>query len=227
MITATAIATPEAAPPSEKHISIAPDDALVINLRDLGITATGPDLERLFTKFCNRNRQSLWQYELTPAGEIIAMPPVHHPSDRYEGKIFSRLDTWTDDYGGEARNSNSAFRMPVTGGTLCPDASWTSQAKWDAHPHIVGESHPFCPEFVVEVRSTYDNLAPQHAKMRLYLQNGVLLGWLIDASNRRVYIYRAGQPEPELLDNPATLSGETVLPGFEFEVGRWIFGGTN
>ena len=220
----TATATPvAAAPPPEKHTSIAPDDALVINLRDLGITAAGPELVRLFTKFCNRNRHSLWQYELTSAGEIIAMPPVHHPSDGYETKMATRLDLWTDDYDGAARSSNSAFRMPVTGDVLCPDASWTSQAKWDAHPHIVGNSHPFCPEFVVEIRSTYDNLAPIHAKMRLYIRNGALLGWLIDARNRRVYIYRAGQPEPELLDNPAMLSGEDVLPGFEFAVGRWIF----
>ena len=93
----------------------------------------------------------------------------------------------------------------------------------ECHPHIVGASHPFCPDFVAEIRSTYDNLAPMHAKMRLYLRNGTLLGWLIDARNCRVYIYRAGQPEPELLDNPATLSGEGVLPGFQFEVGRWIF----
>ena len=59
--------------------------------------------------------------------------------------------------------------------------------------------------------------------MRLYIQNGALLGWLIDARNRRVYIYRAGRPEPEAVDNPAILSGEDVLPGFTFEVARWIF----
>ena len=225
----TAIATPTATPvaaappPPEKPASIAPDDALVINLRDLGITAAGPELVRLFTEFCNRNCQRLWQYELTSAGEIIATPPMHHPSDGHETKTFSRLDFWTDDYGGVARGSNSAFQMPVTGDVLCPDASWTSPAKWNAHPHIVGDSHPFCPDFVVEIRSTYGNLAPLHAKMRLYIQNGTLLGWLIDARNRRVYIYRAGQPEPELLDNPTTLSGEDVLPGFEFAVARWIF----
>ena len=75
----------------------------------------------------------------------------------------------------------------------------------------------------MEIRSTSDNLAPLHAKMRLYIQNGALLGWLIDARNRRVYIYRARQAEPELLENPVALSGEDILPGFEFEVARWIF----
>ena len=59
--------------------AIAPDSALVIDLRDLGIPATGAELEKLFAKFCNRNSQSIWQYELTPEGEIIVMPPVNHP----------------------------------------------------------------------------------------------------------------------------------------------------
>ena len=55
------------------------------------------------------------------------------------------------------------------------------------------------------------------------MRNGALLGWLIDARNRRVYIYRAGQPEPVLLETPTTLSGEEALPGYTFEVARWIF----
>lgn len=208
---------------SATKIGIAQDSALVINPRDLGITATGPELEKLFDQFCHRNRHSIWQFELSPDGEIIAMPPTHHPSDDHESKAFSRLDFWTDDYGGEARSSSSAFRMPATGCVLCPDVSWTSQERWDSHPHPAGRAHPLCPDFVVEIRSTSDNLAPLHAKMRLYIQNGALLGWLIDARNRRVYIYRAGQAEPELLENPVVLSGEDILPGFEFEVARWIF----
>ena len=199
-----------------------PDHALVINPKHLGISASGRDLETLFINFCNRNGQSTWQFELSPDGDIIAMPPVHHPSDGYESKVFSRLDVWSEDNGGEARNSNAAFRMP-NGGVLVPDASWTSQEKWDAHPHVAGDPHPFCPDFVVEIRSTYDNLTPLHTKMRLYMENGALLGWLIDPRNRQVYFYRAGQPEPERQDNPTTLSGEAVLPGFTFDVARWIF----
>ena len=199
-----------------------PENALVIDPRHLGISATGRELEELFVNFCNKNSDSAWQFELSPEGEIIVMPPVHHPSDDYENQSATRLTLWTDDYGGQARGSNAAFQMP-NGGVLVPDASWTSQEKWDAHPHIVGDAHPFCPDFVVEIRSTFDNLAPLQAKMRLYMQNGALLGWLIDARNRRVYLYRAGQDEPERLDDPVTLSGEDVLPGFTFDVARWIF----
>ena len=151
------------------------------------------------------------------------MPPVHHPSDGHEHDFGIELGLWAREFGGVARGSSAAYQMPVTGGTLSPDGSWTTQEKWDSHPHLAGDSHPLCPDFVVEIRSTYDNLTPLHAKMQIYMMNGALLGWLIDARNRRVYIYRAGQPEPELLEDPAILSGEDVLPGFTFDVARWIF----
>ncbi len=198
------------------------DTALVIDPRDLGVAASGRELERLFVDFCNKNSQNTWQFELSPDGKIVATPPAYHPKDGHESQLGGRLTIWTDDHGGQARNSNAAFLMP-RGGVLVPDASWTSQGKWDAHPHVAGDAHPFCPDFVVEIRSTSDNLAPLQAKMRLYMENGALLGWLIDPSNRRVYVYRAGQDEPERLDNPATLSGESVLPGFDFDVARRIF----
>lgn len=203
--------------------SIAPDNALVIDPQSLGITATGGDLQKLFIEFCNRNSQSPWRFELSPEGEIIIMPPVHHPSDGHEHDFGIELGLWAREFGGVARGSSAAFQMPVTGGTLSPDGSWTAQEKWDSHTHLAGDAHPLCPDFVVEIRSTYDSLPPLHAKMQLYMRNGTLLGWLIDGRNRRVYIYRAGQPEPELQEDPATLSGEDVLPGFTFDVARWIF----
>ena len=51
---------------------------------------------------------------------------------------------------------------------------------------------------------------------------GAKLGWYIDPYSRRVYIYRAGR-EVEVLDNPQTLSGEDLLPGFAFDVTRLLF----
>jgi Uma2 family endonuclease len=49
--------------------------------------------------------------------------------------------------------------------------------------------------------------------MQEYLANGMRLGWLISAKNRTVEIYRTGR-EVEVLESPASLSGEDVLPGF-------------
>jgi Uma2 family endonuclease len=53
--------------------------------------------------------------------------------------------------------------------------------------------------------------------MQEYIDNGARLGWLIDPIDKRVYVYCPGQPV-ESLDDPATLSGGPVLPGFVLQV---------
>lgn len=49
--------------------------------------------------------------------------------------------------------------------------------------------------------------------MQEYIDNDVRLGWLIDSTTQQVEIYRPGR-EVEVLESPATLSGENILPGF-------------
>jgi Uma2 family endonuclease len=48
-------------------------------------------------------------------------------------------------------------------------------------------------------------------------ENKARLGWLIDRTNGKVEIYRQGR-DVEVLENPTTLSGENVLPGFVLEL---------
>lgn len=52
--------------------------------------------------------------------------------------------------------------------------------------------------------------------MEEYIANGSRLGWFLDPIENRAILYRQGEP-PERLDNPSTLSGDPVLPGFKFE----------
>lgn len=66
---------------------------------------------------------------------------------------------------------------------------------------------------MVELRSESDRMKPLRDKMKEYMENQVRLGWLIDRKNRKVEIYRLNR-EVEVLDNPASLSGEDVLSGF-------------
>jgi Uma2 family endonuclease len=49
--------------------------------------------------------------------------------------------------------------------------------------------------------------------MQEYQDNGTRLGWLINRRDQQVEIYRIGKPV-EILQAPATLSGEDVLPEF-------------
>lgn len=74
-----------------------------------------------------------------------------------------------------------------------------------------------CPDFAIELRSRSDALKPLQDKMQEYLDNGMRLGWLIDPQNRRVEIYCCDR-DMEILENPTTLYGEAVLPGFVLDL---------
>lgn len=55
--------------------------------------------------------------------------------------------------------------------------------------------------------------------MQEYIENGAILGFLIDRRNRTVHIYR---PErlPEILESPETVSGDPELPGFVLRMAK-------
>ena len=72
---------------------------------------------------------------------------------------------------------------------------------------------PLCPDFVIELRSRTDSLTSLQDKMREYLASGLRLGWLINPQQQQVEIYRLNS-DVEIINLPAILSGEDVLPGF-------------
>ncbi|MCW9680757.1 Uma2 family endonuclease, partial [Dolichospermum planctonicum UHCC 0167] len=76
---------------------------------------------------------------------------------------------------------------------------------------------PIAPDFVIELRSASDNLKLLQEKMQEYIANGVKLAWLIDRKQRKVFIYRPNCGVAEL-DNPQTLTGEDILPGFVLDL---------
>jgi Uma2 family endonuclease len=99
-----------------------------------------------------------------------------------------------------------------------PDAAWVLR------PRLTGLAAeqkqkflPLCPDFVVEIRSPSDRLSIVQAKMQEYLDNGARLGWLFDPPSRTVDVYRPNQPV-ERVENPTTMSGESVLPGFVLDL---------
>ena len=74
-----------------------------------------------------------------------------------------------------------------------------------------------CPDFVIELRSQQERLAVIQEKMPEDIENGAQLGWLIDPLEKRVHIYPPDQ-SVEVLDDPASLAGDSVLTGFVLSV---------
>ena len=194
---------------------------LRLNLSALGIDHLAPDFGERFCQFSTDN--PLWQFEYSAQGELIIMPQPGSESSADEGQIIIILGNWRLNNGGMSYPSTIGFRLP-SGAQRVPDAAWITQERYDnLTPSERRGTINGAPDFVVEVRSRTDRLPPLLAKMQEWMDGGTRLGWLIDYLTRRAYIYRAGQDAPEILENPETLSGEDVLPGFAFEVRRLIF----
>jgi Uma2 family endonuclease len=104
--------------------------------------------------------------------------------------------------------------------TRSPDASWIKLERWNALTEEQKASFaPIYPNFVIELRSSSDTLSGLQDKMQEYIANGASLGWLIDRKKRKVYIYRPNQ-EPEILENPETVSGDPEIPGFVLRMAK-------
>ncbi|MEG4857250.1 Uma2 family endonuclease [Microcoleus sp. K1-B6] len=152
--------------------------------------------------------------ERTATGELIVMPPTGSDTGKRNLDIEGQVWLWNRQTKlGVAFNSSTGFQLP-NGADRSPDASWVKLERWQTLTAKEQEGFaPICPDFVVELRSKSDNMEPLREKMREYIANGARLGWLIDRKNKKVEIYRHHR-DVEILDNPSTLSGEDVLPGF-------------
>jgi Uma2 family endonuclease len=152
--------------------------------------------------------------ERTAEGELFIMPPTLGETGDQESELIWQLRTWAkQDQTGSAFGSSVGFSLP-NGALRSPDASWVSRARLATLTREQKRRFfPLCPDFVIELRSSSDSLKSLQAKMEEYIQNGAQLGWLLDPRRRRVYVYRP-QRQVEILENPATLSGDPELPGF-------------
>ena len=159
------------------------------------------------------------QLEHSCQGELIVNPPTGGESDSRNATIIARLVLWAESYGGMYYGATAGFVLP-NGATRSPDAAWVEQSRYDALTLEQREGFvPLCPDFVLELRSPSDRLSTLQDKMQEYIENGARLGWLIDPQNQRVEVYRAGG-DIEVLEQPQTLSGENVLPGFVLPLNR-------
>ncbi|MBV6621531.1 MAG: Uma2 family endonuclease [Rivularia sp. (in: Bacteria)] len=172
-----------------------------------------------FYEFCQENRDL--RIERNQYGEISIMPPTGSETGNRNFNIAGQLWVWSEkDGSGICFDSSTGFKLS-TGAERSPDVSWISLERWN---HLSQEQQkgfaPICPDFVIELRSASDNLKPLQEKMEEYMQEpGIQLGWLIDRKNKRVYVYRP-QISVECLENPNTVSGEDVLPGFVLNMSK-------
>lgn len=184
--------------------------SLLLDVGSITLRVTREEFEQL----CHDNPEL--RLELTANGELITMPPAGWESSRRNGKLTVRVGVWNEQTKlGEAFDSSGGFTLP-NGAVRSPDVTWIEKSKIEAIPADVTFPE-VVPDFVIELRSKTDSLKTLQEKMQEYQDNGVRLGWLINPQQQQVEIYRLGK-EVEVLQSPATLSGEDVLPGFTLDL---------
>ena len=162
--------------------------------------------------------EQLARLELTENGELIVMSPTGGTAGRKNSRLTQKLRNWADQNGqGEVFDSSTVFVFP-NGARRSPDVSWITLERWERLTQAQQDGFPpLAPDFVIELVSPSDLTNQRYEdlqnKMHEYLDNGVKLGWLIEPKAKTVEIYRSGRLV-EILNNPQTLSGEDVLPGF-------------
>ncbi|WP_071188204.1 Uma2 family endonuclease [Trichormus sp. NMC-1] len=169
-----------------------------------------------FYQLCMANKDV--SLELNAQGELIIVPPVGGESGRSEADLIIKVGLWNHQTQlGIVFSSSTIFRLP-NGAKRSPDVAWIKVERWEALTEEEREKFPpLTPDFIIELRSKSDRLKTLQEKMQEYIDNGLRLGWLINPQDKQVEIYRLGKPV-EIVQLPALLSGEDVLPGFELQL---------
>ena len=172
--------------------------------------------EDQFFELCQINRDL--RIERNAEGELLIMPPTGGDTGEQDSEINMQLRLWAKrDATGTVFSSSTGFRLP-NAAVRSPDAAWMRHSRLEQIPREQRRRFiPACPDFAIELRSPSDRLGDLHDKMREYLDNGAQLGWLLDPDPRHVYIYRPDDPV-ERLENPETVSGDPILPGFVLDL---------
>jgi Uma2 family endonuclease len=180
---------------------------LLLDVSNTTLTVTPEQFDRL----CINNPDL--RLELTPSHELIVMAPTFSISGKQNFNLGGQVYVWNEQTElGEAFDSSSGYDFTALGGgKRSPDVSWIEKSRIEGIS--LEQFCPVVPDFVIELRSTKDNLSQMQAKMREYQRLGVVLGLLIDPKNQQVEIYRPGQ-DPDILTSPQSIDCGEIMPGF-------------
>jgi Uma2 family endonuclease len=183
---------------------------VALDINSVGIT------NEVFQQLCQDNEDL--RLELTANGELIIMAPTGGTTGARNATIIHQLTAWAiKDGTGVSFDSSTMFCLP-NGANRSPDAAWIGRGRWEALTEEERESFvPLCPDFVLELRSPTDSLRMLREKMEEYVANGAQLGLLVDPKSKHVYVYRPNL-SVERFDNPTTIAGDPVLPGFVLDL---------
>lgn len=170
-----------------------------------------------FFHFCSQNRDL--RIERDANRQIYIMAPIGFETGGFNSDINAELNIWNrKEKKGKVFDSSTGFKLPDTS-VLSPDASWVSAERVSILTDEDKKAFaPVCPNFVIELKSKSDSIIQLKTKMQNWMANGCELAWLIIPESQEVFIYRLDKTIENIKGFTSKLSGENILPGFEFDL---------
>ncbi len=150
-----------------------------------------------------------WRIEADGEGGLLIMAPTGPMSSARGSSALAQIWVWSDAHESGMVFDSSATFLLANGDRRMPDAAWISDERLAEIADDDDIIWRICPDFVVEVRSQSDRLAPQQVKMELWISQGARLAWLVDPLEETVWIYRPGQ-EPEQVERPESVTATEI-----------------
>ena len=173
--------------------------------------------DKEFFAFCQQN--DILKVERDENKQIIIMAPTNISTGNQNVSLLTELANWNNKQNsGACFDSSTGFTLP-DGSVRSPDASWMSKEKWNNIPKKDKQTFAHaCPDFVIELKSSSDNLKYLTSKMHKWVENGCSLAWLINPDKKTVFIFRKNGTIDKITGFNNVLSGEDILPGFKLDL---------
>lgn len=117
---------------------------------------------------------------------------------------------------GEILDGQTGFRMRSSD-VLSPDISFVSRERLHQLSENPNRFFEGAPDLAIEFLSPTESQKRLNQKLSQYLENGTKLAWVMDAKRRVVQVHREVEPYT-VLSEAQTLTGESVVPGFQIAV---------
>ncbi len=147
-------------------------------------------------------------------GRVVKKPLPKREHSLVQLRIGQKLGNWID--GGAPGEASTEQRCilstPSERHAQLPDVAWFSRTpELDDHHNALTP-----PDLAVEVLSPDDPYRRVKDKIRIYLEAGTKVVWLVDPERRTVEVFRRSR-EPEAITDEGVLE-DPVLPGFRLSL---------
>lgn len=126
-------------------------------------------------------------------GNILIMSPTKFKISHFNNNLAGVLYMWNIKCKkGYFTDSNGGYILPDTS-MRAPDIGFVLKERYATLTEDQKMSFaPLCPDFVVEIISSKEEMGKAKEKMEMWMKNGCQLSWLIDVFDQKIHVFEKG-----------------------------------